>query len=266
MPRIASLAAFVFSLALLASCGGTPGDGSSSGGGGGGSGKVAVQGFWSGTYTIDGVNGTNTATGAIVTNGDAFFYDQDGVLYVLPSFDGSASINSTMTAYAPPGVAFSDGSTVVAFDVVIDVTASAITGTFTGSNVSGEFTLKPVASPFSGNPSVLAGTWPGFYLTNAGTSATALSLTVQPAGIFVGTDANGCTLTGSLTQVASDTDLFTVTLDMSGSSFFCNGRMTGLAYQSNRDAGGYFGRTTGTYYYLAVSDTPGGFVAELKAN
>lgn len=266
MLRIATFAALMLSLGLLVSCNGTPGDGTTSGGSGSGSGNVDVQGFWSGTYTIDGVSGTNTATGAIVTGGDAFFYDQNGVLYVLPSFDGSGSINGTMTAYTPAGTTFSDGTAQVGLDAVITVTASSITGSFTGSNASGTFTLTPAATPFTGNPSILMGNWPGFYVTTAGTSPTSLNLTVQPTGTFVGTDANGCILSGTLTPVADGSDFFTLSIFIEGSSASCYGNLTGLAYESSTDTTGYYGGTTGTYYYLVASNSIGGVVAELKAN
>jgi hypothetical protein len=40
--------------------------------------------------------------------------------------------------------------------------------------------------------------------------------------------------------------------------------LTGLAFESNADASGLFGGTTGTYYYVGVSNASGAFIAELK--
>ena len=154
----------------------------------------------------------------------------------------------------------SNGKTIETFTITAMVSSKIITGTFTGTGNSetGTFTLAPLAA-FSGNPSVVAGDWQGFYV---GSGTAAVALTVQAGGTFVGNDSNGCHLSGSISTTATD-DVFPVTVDSTG-GVMCAGKLTGLAFESKHDLSGFFGRTTGTYYYVGVSNATGAFVAELK--
>jgi hypothetical protein len=249
-------------LGLLAGCGG----GSDSNvalapTGTGGSSTVAVTGIWAGSFTLGATPGSTAIVAVIKQGGASFFYDQSGVMYVLPNFNGGTSLNGTMTAFAPQGVTLTNGKTTETFDVTGTVSSSAITGTFTdtSNNLTGTFTLTPLAA-FGGNPSLVAGTWDGFYVGSG--SSTFVDLTVQAGGVFVGHDANGCTLNGNISTTAPD-DVFTVTVDSTGGPL-CAGNLTGLAFESNRDLSGFFGGTTGTYYYVGVSNATAAFVAELK--
>jgi len=249
-------------LALLTACGGG-GSSYGGGGGGGGGGTASVQGTWIGYYTVTGTSGHTSVTAVIQANGYAFFYDATGVIYVLPKLSGSTTLSGTITAYAPLGFTFSDGNTQDNYVLTGTASDTAISGSFDGNSngVTGTFYLTPFV-PYTLTPTIVSGFWNGFYV---GSSAAAIALTVQPSGTFVGTDANGCALAGTLTQLQSGTNLFNVSVTSTGSSAGCYGHLTGLAFESNNDYSGVFGGTTGTYYYAGVSNTNGAFVAELKA-
>ena len=251
-------------LGLLDACGGST-DYSAAPSGGGGSNSAIVQGTWTGSFTVTGSPSSSIIYAAIAQNGFAFFYDQNGVIYVLPQFTGSTSLTGTLTAFAPAGFSFSNGTNRETFAVTATVSSSNISGSFTGNGETGDFSLTPFTS-FNANPSIVAGNWQGFYL---GSGSAALAVTVQSGGAFVGTDSNGCNLNGNITQVVSGgtvsqvpPTLFDVSLDSTGSG--CLGQLSGLAFESNTDASGLFGGTTGTYYYVGISNAAGAFIAELK--
>lgn len=248
-------------LGLLAACGGGTSNVAQAPAGNGGSATVDATGTWAGSFTVGATSGSTAVFAVIRQGGGSFFYDQEGVIYVLPNFNGSNGISGTLTAYAPQGVTLTNGKTTETFTVTGTVSSSIITGTFTATdtNETGTFTLTPLTA-FGANPSVVAGTWDGFYVGSG--SPTFVDLTVQAGGVFVGHDANGCTLNGNISTTATD-DVFTVTVDSTGGAT-CVGNLSGLAFESNRDLSGFFGGTTGTYYYVGVSNPIGAFVAELK--
>lgn len=246
-------------LILLSACGGG-GSGNYGIAGSGGGTSANVQGTWQGAYTITGTSGTTAIYAAIAKGGYAFFYDTRGIIYVLPELTGSTTLSGNLTAFAPNGFTFADGKTVETFALTGTASDSLISGSFSGNGSTGKFTLTP-SMPFSGNPSIVSGNWQGFYVGSG--SPAAVALTMQSAGVFVGTDSNGCTLSGTLTQMTNE-NLFAVTVSSSGSSSLCVGKLTGLAYESSTDASKFFGGTTGTYYYLGVSNATSAFVAELK--
>ena len=262
-PLFAALA-----LSLLVACGG---GGSSYGTGSGGGGtSVEVEGPWAGATHSVGSTVFNPVVGGVAQGGYAFFYDEGGDLYVLPPLGDSASGSGQIVIYAGPPAVSADGKSIESFPVTYTVSATAITGSYvfsnpaTSGNVTVDFNLTP-ATPFTGNPSVVAGTWHGFYLDHE-MSRPSIALTVQPSGVFVGNDANGCHLAGTITPLKSGEDLFAVAVDSTGGTA-CQGKLAGLAFETNTDDNDLFGGTTGTYYYFAVSNTTatGAFVAELKA-
>jgi hypothetical protein len=256
MPSLFRQLILIGGLCLLSACGGTSGDSTAPGGSGGGT--VDPTGIWGGTYSIGGSSGSTGVLAVIQQGGAAFFYDQNGVVYVLPEFSGSTNLSGTLTAIAPAGITLSNGESTETFMLTATVSASSITGTFTNNSETGTFTLTPL-NVFSGNPAIVPGNWQGFYV---GSGSAAVDLTVQQAGTFVGNDANGCNLSGTLTPVTGQ-DLFTASVDSTGGAS-CAGQLSGLAFESNQDLSGLFGGTTGTYYYVGVSNAKGAFVAELK--
>jgi hypothetical protein len=226
-----------------------------------GSGTVDATGIWAGSFTIGAGPGSTAVVAVIKQGGASFFYDQSGVIYVLPNFNGGTTVTGTLTAFAPAGVTLTNGKSTETFTVTTTVSSGSITGTFsaTDTNETGTFTLTPLIA-FNGNPSLVAGDWQGFYLGSG--SVASVMLTVQAGGVFVGTDGNGCTLKGNI-STAPVGDVFPVTVDSTGGAG-CAGNLTGLAFESRQDLSGFFGGTTGTYYYVGVSNATGAFVAELK--
>jgi hypothetical protein len=247
-------------LCLLAACGGGS-SGYSSAAPSTGGGTVDATGVWSGSFTVGAGAGSTAIVAVIKQGGTAFFYDQSGVMYVLPQFTGATTVTGTLTAFAPPGVMLNNGQNTETFTVTASVSSAAITGTFTSSNETGTFTLAPL-SAFGGNPSIVAGNWQGFYVGSASGSTAAVALTVQVSGSFVGNDANGCHLSGTISPTA-DHDVFNAAVTSTGGAS-CAGKLTGLAFESRQDLSGFFGGATGTYYYVGVSNAAGAFVAELK--
>jgi hypothetical protein len=257
------LMALIFS---LAGCGGGGGSSSSTTSGSSsssGSTTADVQGEWQGSYSISGVSGSTAVDAVIKTGGYGFFFDANGVIYVLPALSGSTTLTGTLTAYAPLGYTFTNGSTEETFSLSGSVSSSDISGTFGGNNETGTFNLSRY-TPYSGTPSITAGTWQGFYV---GSGEAAVDLTVDANGNLSGNDGNGCTLTGTLSEV-SGSNLFNVSVQSSGTSTqpgtVCAGTLSGLGYESSNDASGIFGGAAGTYFYAGVSNSSGAFIAEFK--
>jgi hypothetical protein len=246
-----------FGLCLLAACGGGS-SGYSSTPPATGSGTVDATGIWAGSFSIGAGPGSTDVIAVIEQGGASFFYDQNGVVYVLPNFNGSTAVTGTLTAFAPAGQPLSNGQSTETFTFTAMVSAKAITGTFDGNNETGTFTFAPLAA-FSANPTIVAGNWQGFYV---GSGTAAVALTVQSGGSFVGNDSVGCHLSGKISTTATN-DVFNVSLDSTGGAT-CAGNLTGLAFESRQDLSGFFNGTTGTYYYVGVSNSTGAFVAELK--
>lgn len=245
----------LLAVAALVGCGG--GGGSSSSSTGTNPVTYDIQGTWSGTYNISG--GTaNPVTAEIAQRGYGFFYDNTGVVYVLPTLDGGPVLSGTLTAYAPVGYTFQNGQTMEQFSVTGSVSNTTISGTFSGNGETGSFSLTATTS-FTGTPSIIAGQWQGYY---AGTSSSAVDITMNADGSFSGSDAFGCTITGIMTQIQS-ANLFQVTADSSGNG--CAGPLSGLAFESTSDYFNLFGGASGTYYYVGVSNTSNAFVAEFLA-
>ncbi|HEY1774228.1 MAG TPA: hypothetical protein VGH91_13655 [Gammaproteobacteria bacterium] len=261
MRSLLRLLTISLSFGLLAACGGGSSSDISVAPSGGGSSTVDATGVWSGSFTIGAGPNSTDVVAVIKQGGASFFYDQTGVMYVLPGFNGNSTVTGTLTAFAPTGITLTNGKSTETFTVSAMVSSSSITGTFTATDTSetGTFTLTPLTA-FNGNPTVVAGNWQGYYVGSG--SVASVMLTVQSGGVFSGNDGNGCTLSGNISTTATD-DVFPVTVDSSGGTS-CAGDLAGLAFESNQDLGGFFGGTTGTYYYVGVSNATGAFVAELK--
>lgn len=218
-----------------------------------------VQGNWQGSYTISGVSGSTPITAVIQSGGFGFFFDTNGVIYVLPQLSGSTTLSGTITAYAPAGTTFADGHTQDNFSVSGTASDTSISGTFSGNGETGTFSLSST-TPFTGTPALNPGAVFGFYV---GVGSGAVNITLNGGGSFFGSDSNGCMLTGQITQVGSQ-NLYTVVVHSTGTSSLCAGTLTGLGFESNADAGHLFGGSTGTYFYIGVANTSDAFVAELN--
>lgn len=229
--------------------------------GGSDSGTTSIEGTWVGQYSLDGATTPTPVVAVIKDGGSAFFYDSNGFSFYLPPLMGT-SLSGTLDAYAPYGYTFPNSAVHQQFTVAGTLDRSKIAGGFTGNGESGTFVLVP-APLYSGRPAIVAGTWDGFYVINA---STAVNLVVQASGAFQGSDANGCSLQGTMTQVQAGENLYTVTVNSSGSSTShgCGGDLTGLAYESDLDAQGFFGSQPGPYFHIGASNASSAFVAEFK--
>ena len=257
-------AAFVIltSTLLLAGCGG------------GGSGQsssstpaaIAIRGVYFGSYSINGVSGSNTPVyGAIQSGGYGYFANTQGVTYVLSGLHDSGSYSGMLTAYAPPGQTFSTGLNIADFNVSGNASdngtyVTAVNGNFANSSESGSFTIN--YQPITSTPlslSGLAGSYFGYYW---GSGSTSIALTVNANGSFSGSDGFGCQISGTLVPVPGY-DLAQVTVSSTGQSV-CAGTLSGLAFEFTQDLSGQFGHAAGTYFYVGVSNANSGFAAELK--
>lgn len=252
-----TLSACVF----LAACGGSAA--SSSGGGSNNSStpppsNVAVNGAYTGSYTVSGQTATSVV-GALSATSAGYVADSQGFVYIIPAVPSSGTVSGTVTGYAPPGDTFSSGKTVQTFTIAgtaTGATGSAITGTLTGGGINATFTLA--SSPTTtATLASLAGSYTGYY---TGSTQATLSLSVSSTGAITGFDSYGCSLTGTL-AVASN-GLLTLTANSSGSG--CAGNLTGLGFTSASDLEKVFAGAAGAYVYMGASNTVSAFGAELK--
>lgn len=93
---------------------------------------------------------------------------------------------------------------------------------------------------------------------------TKVVITLDSKGDLTGTDAMGCHISGTLTQVGN-LNLFDASVNITGASV-CHGAMTGVAFFDTRDRTGQFSGATGSYLYLigANGDFSHGFAMALS--
>jgi hypothetical protein len=251
----AALAALSF--LLLSSCGGGSSDNSD------------FEGIWRGTYVPDGINRVPLV--AIAHHGGtAFFYDSDGLAFVIPDFAGPGDINQGGQLFPAHGFIFDDGSKSLSVDLKASVSASLITGSLTVDGAVLQISLDR-DKPYSGDPSVVPGRWvgdarvPGSTGTDLTSGEAPIDVTVAPDGTFSGTESP-CTISGTITPALSGDNLFDVSLTETSFHGFahCSGAMTGLAYESGTDDADYFEHASGIYYYIVVSNKTGALSMELR--
>jgi hypothetical protein len=251
----AALAAL--SLVLLSSCGGGGSDGSD------------FEGVWHGTYMPDG--STPVPIFAVARHGStAFFYDRDGLTFVIPDFAGPGDIHQGGEVFPAHGFIFNDGSRSLSIDLKASVSTAKITGSFTVDGAVLRLALNG-SQPFSGDPSVVPGRWHGVPIgpdstVTDFTTGAPIQIAVAPDGTFKGTD-NACNVSGTITPALSGDNLFDVSFNETSYRGFahCSGAMTGLAYESDTDSADYFGHASGIYYYFVVSNNNGAIALELRA-
>ncbi|HEX4300001.1 MAG TPA: hypothetical protein VH327_03950 [Gammaproteobacteria bacterium] len=254
----AALAAL--SLVLLSSCGG----GSSSD-------NSDFEGIWRGTYTPDG--SSRVPLVAVARHGStAFFYDSNGLTFVIPNFAGPGDVAQGGQLFPAFGFIFDNGSHSLPIDLKASVSASQITGTLTVNAAVLRFALTG-DRPFSGDPSIVPGRWTGSVRgpDTAGTDLTfgraPITVTVAPDGTFSGTELSGCNISGTITPSLSGDNLFDVSLTQSSFRGFehCGGAMAGLGYESDTDDADFFEHAPGIYYYIVVSNNNVALDLELHA-
>ena len=223
---------------------------------------VPVEGNWSGTYSPPGATQSAVALALIRRGGIAFFYDADGIVYRLPSFDGGETVQGEVTAYAPPGYRFTTGYRDEQFTIQGVAASTGIDGELQNSVGTGKLDMLPFDVPDSSAP-VRQGQWSGYYVTP---TPFFVSLAVNAAGDLTGDDVLGCHLTGKIGENQPGEDLFDVTIDSTGPKPMCGGRYTGLAREADYDTFGYFEHKPGTYYYMGLLNKDAAFVAEFKVD
>lgn len=277
---VREISAVALLMGLVACGGGSSGTASDGGGastGGGGVTPVVypLQGVWKGSYAgsvnTDGVNGRVHDTelfGLIQKGGPALFFDTLGQVYALPNFAGSApNLSESGSAYPPSYDEFSiDDSGPEALTATGSASRSDIAAVFgfktfvggmgDGPEQDSDYVLDTHLQPFkpmAGTASLRSGHWSGFYPDYPGGSMHSIELDPTPDGKFTGTDIGGCQISGSMTPVASEDDLFSITLVYSGGGFCGTPHMQGLAFESHVDYFDLFNHATGDYYYLVVT-------------
>ena len=223
---------------------------------------MPVQGIYYGQYTVTGAASPVDVYGAVDSGGFAYFTDEYGALYVLPTIKDTGTVSGIMTAYAPPGQTFSNGESVTTFQVNATAGASGvfITGGFSQPGESGSFQLNYEPLTIS-NVTAAAGAYQGFYWGNGGN--TAISLTLNPDNTFTGTDGFGCQISGAITPIPGY-NLFTVSADSTVQAV-CAGNVSGLGFAGTDDLTGQFGGVPGVYFYVGAANAKAGFTAEFKA-
>jgi len=216
-----------------------------------------VQETWSGTYSVTGGPGNVPIMAAIEQGGYGFFFDPSGVIYVLPSLSGSTTLSGTITAYAPAGSTFPNGQTQEQFALTGTASSSLLSGTFSGNGETGAFSLTPWVYPAPASVIFSPGPLPGFY--GGPGAAAAVDLTMNANGTFSGSDAFGCTITGSIAS-SNIFNIFNVSLSSVGAG--CAGNLSGLGFLSNTDVFSSFGVGSFTAFYMGVSNGTNGFIAE----
>lgn len=229
---------------LLAACGG--GD------------TLDLQGEWTGTYFADGATNPPVTLKAIIgAAGPTILFDGSGFSYVMSPRAGS-NLAATLTVYPPYGFIFTGGKRTLSAIMAGSATDSSMTGQLQIQGATAQFSMKR-AAPFTGAPSVVAGSWQGAALGSRG-----VALTVADDGTAIGTDSFGCQLGGHITPVSAGENLFTVTLHSNGGGTLCGLDLTGLAYESGTDEFDSFGGGAGTYYVMAVYNVNEAMVAEFR--
>ena len=221
-----------------------------------------VEGNWSGTYSPPGVTRSAPALALIRKGGIAFFYDANGIVYRLPVFDGSETVQGEVTVYAPIGYRFTNGYADEVLSIQGTAVSTGISGMLQNATGTGNLNLLSFDIPGSAAP-IRQGQWSGYYITP---TPSFVSLTVDADGTLTGDDVFGCHLTGSINQNQPDENLFDVTMQSSGPAPVCGGRYTGLAHETDYDSFGYFEQMPGTYYYMGMLGQDAAFVAEFKVD
>jgi hypothetical protein len=240
-------------LATLAACNGS-GDGGSS---------PQVQGTWSGTLTYSSSGQQVSAVAAVIQDGPAVIYSEDGQMFVVSQLDDEQPI----------------GGITAAFDQRPNEFDSNELGEFTGTADHDQLQMSAVKlgpicidpgpcnrppqpqwftaqldrdQPYSLSPDTFgafgSGHWDGFVLhTNIATS-----LDFTAGGAWSGTDLHGCAWSGHIKQLGTEPqNLFKVTAQGGFDSIDskCDATFTGVGYLSSTGTGPYQGMA-GTYFFM----------------
>lgn len=238
-----------------------------------------VQGDWAGTLTDSATGKSINVSGVIEENGAAFLYASDGEFFALSPLVDTSAESGTLSqielsgngcsAPNPCGVIGVYGFSGTASATAINLTATE-SDVYPGGTVINPPPVLSIslmrAAPYSGTAQLPSGALQGYYLPGN----LSVGITVNPDGSFAGSDAFGCSLSGTLKQIGTD-NLFKVSVQGAYStSGSCNGSYSGLAYLSDTGSGDYSG-VSGSYLYMfefsgspTLNSSIGVFVTELK--
>ena len=238
-----------------------------------------VQGDWSGTVTVSSTGQVVNVTGVIEKNGAAFLYAGNGEFFALSPLADTTAETGTLSQIELTGNSCSAPNPcgvigVYTFNGTANGNSLSLTATEVDVYPGGSVINPPPvltfsltrATPYSGTAQLPVGAFQGYYLPGN----LAVGITVAADGSFTGSDAFGCSLSGSLKQVGAD-NLFDVSVQGAYStSGSCSGSYSGLAYLSDTGSGDYKG-VAGSYLYMfEFSGSPklysnvSVFISELK--
>ena len=246
----------LFSISMLAACRGDSSNSNSQG----------IQGLWSGTFDTVGFFAppdiSYNVVGGIGTGGETLFFDSNGDVFALsPVINGSGAYTGTVYGYTAFNPTTLTQSTAQTPPLSGTVTPSTIQISASGIDKGGTLSVTPYTA-YSGTPSYTAGVWHGNYL---GTGSS-LSLSVDAAGRINGTDVSGCTVTGVISQVKPNQNLYEVayvaTVAPGSGAGACGGAFGGLGFVSSSDMSGKLG--SGTFFYMVLTGSPQVYVLEFK--
>jgi len=189
---------------------------------------IKAAGVYSGTSTSSSY-GTIAVDGVVAQNGRAFFFaPNQGDIYAGTVNETNDTVTGPLTAYAPVGYQFPDGSSVTSLSINANtVPQSTLSGTFSGGGESGTFTLGFVSSyEESSSLSKIAGTYT--YTQTTSTSTDTLSITVDSTGLVTGSDSTGCVYNGQVSLIDSSKDAYDVTATITSCGAL-NGTYKGVA-------------------------------------
>lgn len=185
----------------------------------------SASGIWGGTFTSNVEGKTYNILGVIAENGEARFLSDEGAQFSGNVSVSGSTLTSTVTAFAPPGYVFVNGSTygTVRFTGTVK-TKNSLTGTYSGVGDTGTFTLTyDVTYERGSSLSSVSGNW-----SNSDPSGYSQNVTVNANGTFTGNNSSGCTFSGNVTIINPSYDAYRLDNVRIGSCGAFNGTYTGL--------------------------------------
>lgn len=203
----------------------------SCGGGGGGSSTSStvtnqqVSGIWRGTSYSSVQKSTSNILGIISENNVARFLSlTSGGQYSGVIAANESSFSSSMTAYAPLGYAWLDGSVIGNMNINGTVAPkTSLNGSYSGVGDSGTFTFA-YDSKYE-RPSSLSSVSGSWSLTSSGVL---YNVSVNSNGTITGNTSTGCTYSGVISIINASYNCYNVNLTIGSCGAF-NGNYTGLA-------------------------------------
>lgn len=208
---------------------------SSCGGGGSSSSETpppvaeSPAGIWIGTFTSNVVHVTYPVTGIIAEDNTARFITTS----TLVQYSGALNVygnafSATVTAYAPVGTVFQDGSHGGLINISGTVSAKKfLSGTYAGTGDSGTFSFA--YNPAYERPSVLTAIAGNWGVTMQGYTN---RVSIDTSGNITGSSTSGCTYSGRVDIINPSYNAYNMTVIVNNCGVL-NGSYTGLATLSD---------------------------------